>query len=184
MSTPDGTLTTSLSLTARCWRCGSKGRAPGDGTCMGCATAAVVAATAPARRGRVYGRRDVADMAASLADVDVLDDVVDELAVLALTARDLMAMGDAPRKERPMGEGERLAALRQTAVAVADVKERRLKRLDDRKAYVTADEFRLFLAELFAVLRRHIREESLFRDVAVAVAGIRTGVPARRPDGG
>ena len=108
------------------------------------------------------------------------DDISDEVAAMAVLARDLMDRGDRPAEVRDMSEAERVNALRLTLSGVADIKQRRLRLQVEQRMYITVDDFRMFLADLFAVLRRHIQDDDLLRDVAADVGSLRAGA-GRRP---
>lgn len=161
-----------LSLTARCWTCKGKDLTD-DGICRTCAPTDVAAA--PSARS-AYGRDSVHAMIRMLHDDELLNDTVDEIAAMTILARDLMDMGDVEKSKWGMSEIERTNSLRLTLTGIADAKQKRQKLLMEQKTYMTADDFRVFLSELFLILRRTIHDRPLFEEVAAQVAGIKVGL--------
>ena len=124
-----------------------------------------------------YGRRDVLEMVQRLEEDDALSDTIEEIAAMTVTAGELMAMADRPPDQRPMGEGERVSALRLTLAGIASAKTDRVKLQMERKLFLTVDDFRSFLAELADLINRTVDDPDLKRTLGEGVSMIRVGRP-------
>ena len=161
-----------FSLDGRCWSCGGQDLI--DGVCRTCDPATQIVPTDP-DRGRVqpYRRKTVFDMLARLHQSGEIEGVDHEIAALATEAMRLLDMGDLAPKARELCERDRTNSLRKTLEGIVKAKEHRQRLLESKKAYLSIEAFRVFVAEVERVLRKYVRDPSTLAKITDDLGRIR-----------